>query len=294
MKTSITAIFILAFTPFIYSQKFDIQGHRGCRGLMPENSIPGFIKAIDLGVTTIEMDVVVSADGKIVVSHDPYFNSKICVNELGLPISKKEEKEISLYWLDYEDIKMFDCGVIGNPDFSEQKKISVEKPLLCDVIKQCEEHVKKSGREPISYNIELKSTPSGDNVHHPEPELFTRLVHDGIEDLIPHERVIIQSFDARILQFWRMKYPDYQISYLTSSYKTPEKVIEHLGFKPDIFSPNFKRLDKSSINLWQDQSIKVIPWTVNEVSDMKKLINLGVDGIITDYPNRYFDSIASK
>lgn len=293
-RATTTAIFLVFLTLFAKGQQFDIQGHRGCRGLMPENSLPGFLKAIDLGVSTIELDVVVSADGKIVVSHDHYFSSKFCVNEIGMPISKRQEKEMSIYWMDYEDVKLFDCGSVGNPDFPEQKLMPVEKPLLCDVIKKCEEHAQSTGKNPVNYNIELKSSKSGDNTRHPEPELFTRLVYEGIKELVPTERIIIQSFDPRVLQFWKLKYPDYTLSYLISSSKSPEKVMEKLGFKPDIFSPYFKSLSKTSVDAWHAKSVKVIPWTVNEVTDMKKVIALGVDGLISDYPNRYFESILGK
>jgi glycerophosphoryl diester phosphodiesterase len=276
------------------AQDFDIEGHRGCRGLMPENSIEGFLKAIDLGVTTVEMDVVVSADGQIVVSHDHYFSSDFCVNEVGLPISKKKEKNILLYRMDYEDIKLFDCGIKGNPDFPEQQKISTYKPLLNEVIERCEEYIKDNGKQYIQYNIELKSSKSGDNIRHPNPEVFTRLVHETIENIIEPARVIIQSFDPRILQFWRMRYPDYRISYLTSRGKTPDKVSEELGFKPDIYSPHYKTLKKQIVDEFHAQSIAVVPWTINKVSEMKKVIDMGIDGLITDYPNRYFDSVVSN
>jgi glycerophosphoryl diester phosphodiesterase len=295
MKILISTICILLSFAFLArSQQFDIQGHRGCRGLMPENSIPGFLAAIDIGVTTLEMDVVISADGKVVVSHDPYFSSDFCVNELGLPISKKEERNIAIYDLDYEDVMMFDCGIVGNPNFPGQKRISIAKPLLCDVIEQCEKYVNSRGSSPISYNIELKSRPSGDNVEHPEPELFTRLVYESIKDLVPAERLIIQSFDPRILQFWKLKYPENRLSYLVSSPKEAEKTIELLGFKPDIFSPNFKMLKQKIVDEWHANSVSVIPWTVNEKSDMKKVMALGVDGLITDYPDRYFEFLGEK
>jgi glycerophosphoryl diester phosphodiesterase len=289
-----TTIFVMGFVHFGVSQEFDIQGHRGCRGLMPENSIPGFLKALDLGVTTLEMDVVISADGKVVVSHDPYISSQFCVNELGIPISKKKEKDINIYRLHYDDVKLFDCGIVGNPDFPEQEKISVYKPLLDEVIARCESHIKQSGRSAVRYNIELKSNRAGDNIYQPEPELFTRLVYEVIKDLIPPEMVIIQSFDPRILQLWRMKYPEYKISCLMSGSKTSDKVIEYLGFKPDIFSPNYKQVNQEVVDEWHKLSVKVIPWTVNDVSEMQKLTGMGVDGLITDYPDRYFNSVSPK
>jgi glycerophosphoryl diester phosphodiesterase len=289
-----TTIFVLLIMFTASAQSFDIQGHRGCRGLMPENSIPGFLKALDIGVTTLELDVVISADGKVVVSHDPYMSARFCVNELGVAINKNKEKEINIFRMDYGDVKNFDCGVIGHPDFPEQVKMSVYKPLLTEVIHTCEEHVKNSGRQEVMYNIELKSTPSGDNVYHPEPELFTRLVYDVLKDLLPPERVIIQSFDLRILQFWKMKYPGYQLAFLMSESKSASKVIEQLGFAPDIFSPHFRKVNQSVVDEWHQLSVKVIPWTINDIAEMKKMVALGIDGLITDYPDRYFDQIAGK
>lgn len=294
MKAFFTAILTLTISLNTQSQQFDIQGHRGCRGLMPENSLPGFLKAIDIGVTTLEMDVVISGDGIVVVSHDHYFSSDFCVNEIGYPISKKEQKDLNIYRLNYEDIKMFDCGVLGNPDFPEQKNISTFKPRLDEVIERCEQFIIESGKKPVHYNIELKSSPSGDHIHHPDPELFTRLVHETIHELVPPKRVIIQSFDLRILQFWKMRYPQYRISFLTSSLKKTDKVIEQLGFKPDIFSPHYKLINEKIVGEWHENSVRVVPWTVNKITDMEKIIGYGVDGLITDYPNRYFESINSK
>ena len=277
-----------------HSQTFDIQGHRGCRGLLPENSIQGFIKAIDLGVTTLEMDVVISADGKVVVSHDPYMSSKICVNELGKSISKKEEKDINIFLMDYEDVLLFDCGNIGNPGFPEQEIVSVYKPLLSEVIEECENHVKQNDLIPVSYNIELKSKSSGDHIFHPDPMLFSKLVFLELEEKLPKERITIQSFDMRILQMWKLKYTGYSLALLVEGSKSPKKCLEELGFDPDIFSPYYKMLNSNLVDELHQKSIKVIPWTVNNKSDMQKMVKMGVDGLITDYPNRYFELYPPK
>lgn len=275
-------------------QTLDIQGHRGCRGLMPENSIPGFLKAIDLGVTTLEMDVVISADGKVVVSHDPYISSQCCVNELGIKINKKDEKSINIYMLDYEDIKLFNCGVLDDKNFPEQMKLSVYKPLLSEVLKKCEGYIRSNNKQSVQYNIELKSRPSWDRLYHPEPSLFIRLVQNVLEKNISLDRICIQSFDMRILQFWKMKYPDYQLSFLVSNSKAAAKNIKELGFAPDVYSPNYKNINQKDLAVLQGKNIKVIPWTVNEIKAMKKMIDMGVDGLITDYPNRYFDNFSSN
>lgn len=283
---------LLIFGTAALAQSFDIQGHRGCRGLMPENSIPGFIKAIDLGVTTIEMDVVISGDGKVVVSHDPYISSKFCVNELGREIKKKDEAQINIYNMLYEDILLFDCGAVGNPGFPEQEKLSVSKPLLSEAIAACEDHIKKSGKSPVRYNIELKSRPSWDGIYHPDPNLYTELVFDVIKEAVASERVCIQSFDFRILHYWRLKYPDYTISMLVGNTKSVSKNIEELGFTPEVYSPSYRLVKQKDIDDLHQQSVKVIPWTVNDVKEMQKLIDMGVDGLITDYPNRYFENFA--
>lgn len=296
MKRSVYLSWLLLFffSTISFCQTFDIQGHRGCRGLMPENSIPGFIKAIDLGVTTLEMDVVISADGKVVVSHDPYISSQFCVNELGAGIKKKEEKGINIYKLVYEDIKFFDCGIKGNDKFPEQQKMAVYKPLLSEVFEQCENYIRNNQKKSIQYNIELKSSLSGDHIYHPEPTLFTELVYNEINENINPERICIQSFDMRILQLWKLKYSGYKLSLLISNSKSVSKNIEKLGFTPDVYSPNFKLIKRSEVEALHNKLVKIIPWTVNEIKDMEKMIDMGVDGFITDYPNRYFDNFSSN
>jgi glycerophosphoryl diester phosphodiesterase len=277
----------------VKGQEFDIQGHRGCRGLMPENTIPGFIKAMELGVTTLEMDVVISADHQVVVSHDHYFSSKFCLSEVGSPIEKNGEKSALIYNLDYEDVKLFDCGSIGNPDFPQQMKIAAHKPLLSDVLSECERHLGNTGDFKVCYNIELKSAPSGDNIRHPAPEVFVELVHKVVSEAVPAERVIIQSFDPRVLRVWKKRHPSYQCSFLTSRQKSPEEVMDLLDFKPAIYSPYFKSLRQAMVDDWHSRDVKVIPWTVNKQTDMERIIKLGVDGLISDYPDRYF-SLSNK
>jgi len=287
------SLFVI-YTFSTYGQQFDIQGHRGCRGLMPENSIPGFLKAIELGVSTLEMDVVISADGKVIVSHDPYVSSQFCLDELGKDIKKSEEREINIYRMLYEDLKLFDCGSKGNSEFPEQSRMEVYKPLLSEVLETCENYGKDHGLKPIRYNIEIKCSPSGDLVYHPEPGMFIELVYNVIQGRVPAERVCIQSFDMRVLQLWKSTYPEYTLSYLIGNTKSVSKNLEELGFLPDIYSPNYKLINQKDIEELHEKSVKVIPWTINDISEMKKMVSFGVDGFITDYPNRYFANFPSS
>lgn len=273
------------------STGFDIQGHRGCRGLMPENTLPAFQKALDLGVTTLEMDVVVTRDNQVVVSHEPYFNADYSLGPDGSPVNKKEQKSLLLYQMDYATIRQYDVGSRGNAAYPEQEKIKAYKPLLSEVIHHLESYKKAKNLADFSYSIELKSNPSDYNKSQPEPAHFCNLVQTVLKNTVSNERIVIQSFDFNILQYWKQQikagtYPNCRLSALVENLRSPEKNIADLGFKPDIYSPHFRLVNKSKITRLHELAIKVIPWTVNQPSDIKRLKSWGVDGLITDYPNR--------
>jgi len=269
----------------LQAQQIDIQGHRGARGILPENSIPGFLAALDSGVTTIEMDVVVSKDGLIVVSHEAFMNHDICLDREGNRINKSEEKEHNIYQYNYDEIKKFDCGSIGNPNFPEQQKIKVSKPLLSEVIKAVEIHIKNYTLFEVDYNIEIKSEKSTDNLHHPPTKEFSDLVYEVIDAYLPWERVNIQSFDFRVLKYWHHQYPAVRLAALVANIKSIDTNLANLGFKPEIYSPYYKLLNKRKVRNLHKRGLKVIPWTVNYEKQMKKIMGWGVDGIITDYPH---------
>lgn len=266
--------------------EFDIQGHRGCRGLLPENSLPAFRKALELGVTTLEMDLVISKDKKVIVSHEPYFNHEITLTPEGKEIEEREEKSFNLYCLDHEAIKAFDCGTRIHPRFPGQKKINVYKPLLSDVIELAEAYAEGHGKT-IHYNVEVKSTPEGDNIFHPPVEEFCDLVCEAIGVGGIRERTLIQSFDLRALTYLHTHHPEFSLSLLVENPLSPDFNIRILGFVPQVYSPDFRLVDKALIQYAHDVHMKVIPWTVNDAASVRSLISLGVDGIITDYPDLF-------
>jgi len=272
------------------SQQVDIQGHRGARGMMPENTILAFIYALEQGVTTLELDVVISKDGQVVVSHEPWLSHSICLQPDGSEIKESEEKSFNMYQLNYDQIKQYDCGSKGNSRFPDQEKQSAAKPLLSDVIKAVEKHIKSYTQYEVDYNIELKSNPKGDDNFHPKPEEFSKIVYELIDQYLPWERIVIQSFDFRVLKYWHANYPEVRLAALIENLKSIDSNIKSLGFKPHIFSPNHRLLTKKKVEKLHEDGIKVIPWTVNDVDTMQKLINWGVDGIITDYPNKAADA----
>jgi glycerophosphoryl diester phosphodiesterase len=268
---------------------FDLQGHRGCRGLMPENTIPAMMKALDLGVTTLEMDVVITKDSQVILSHDPYFNHEITTKPDGSLVSEKEEKELNIYKMTYNEVLQFDVGMRRHPRFPEQQKIKATKPLLNTVIDSVENYITSKGIDPIFYNIETKCTPYTDRLYHPEPFQFIELLMEIINEKKLHKRVIIQSFDIRTLQYLHEHYPAIKTSLLIEDFDK-RGVKDHLrvlGFLPDIYSPHYSLVSDSLVNHCHEKSVKVIPWTVNELDTMVKLKAIGVDGIISDYRNLF-------
>jgi len=273
-----------------FSQKklptFDVQGHRGARGLRPENTIPAFITALDSGVTTVEMDLAITKDGQIIVSHEPWMSSAICLDSSGYTFTKKEEKHFNIYKMTYEEIKQFDCGSLGNSRFPDQQKISAVKPLLADVIVAIENHIKSYTRFEVDYNIEIKSDDDGDGKFHPAPAEFSDMVYNLLDEYLPMDRVIIQSFDFRVLKYWHEKYPNIKLAMLVEDKNSVESHLNELGFNPTIYSPYYRNINQVEVKELHNKNIKVIPWTVNEISEMLALKGMGVDGFITDYPNR--------
>jgi len=268
---------------------FDKQGHRGARGLMPENTIPAMIRALELGVTTLEMDVVISGDGKVVVSHDPYFSSLISTKPDGSPVMHAEERNHILYAMDYADIRKWDVGLKPHLLFPRQAKIAAYKPLLEELVDSVEAYVKQRNLSPPQYNIETKCSPAGDGKYHPPPAEFIRLLMDVVNRKGIGERTIIQSFDERTLAIVHRDHANIRTAFLVEGSRkgTIQEQLEQLTFTPDIYSPEFRLVTQDMVRFCHGKGIKVIPWTVNDLTMINKLRELGVDGIITDYPDLF-------
>jgi glycerophosphoryl diester phosphodiesterase len=272
-------------------KKIDIQGHRGARGLFPENTVTSFIEAIKLGVDTLEMDVVISKDLQVVVSHEAWMNDIFCTRPDGKEVEGNSKDKYNLYKMTYAEIEKYDCGIRGNKEFLLQKKIAEHKPLLGDVIKKVEAFTRENKLYPIKYNIEIKSEEREDNLFNPEPKTFVELVYNEIEKHEIIKRTNLQSFDVRILQEIKKKDSIIQIALLVENEDGLEINLQRLGFIPNTYSPDFYLVNDVLIKQVHAKNIKLIPWTVNEITDIKKLIALDVDGIISDYPDRVIETI---
>jgi len=270
-------------------RSIDWQGHRGCRGLYPENTIQAMLKAIDLGVSTLELDVVITKDKQVILSHEPFMSAEISTNPEGKSITASEEKTYNIYQLDYAAIQTWDVGLKPHPRFPQQEKTPAKKPLLTDVIDAVEAYTRMHNIPPVQYNIETKSDPEGDDIFHPKPAEFVNLLLAVIEHKGITPRTIIQSFDVRTIQLVHTQYPELKTAFLVenTSAKELNTQLKTLGFIPTIFSPAYQFVDQKLVNSCHKKGMQVIVWTVNTLPEMQKMLDLGVDGIISDYPNLF-------
>lgn len=269
----------------VRAQEIDIQGHRGGRGLMPENSIPAFIRAIDEGVTTLELDVVITSDRRVLVSHEPFMSADICLTPLGEEIKKSEQEDYNIFQMTAAETTLYDCGSKGNPRFPDQQKMTVVKPLLVEVIDSVESYLAARKLPNVNYNIEIKSSEAGDDVFHPSFDKFSDIVYGLLSSRLPAFRYTIQCFDFRVLKYFHESYKEVKLVALVENEKGVEANIASIGFIPQAYSPYHVLLTEDDVALCHEKGMKVIPWTVNDRKTMEKLVGWGVDGIITDYPN---------
>jgi len=279
-------LFLIACLPMTAFAQFsyDLQGHRGSRGLMPENTIAAMIKALDLGVTTLELDLAVTKDGEVILSHEPYMNPQICWTPAGMEIDSQDHS-YNLYQMTYREILAFDCGSKVHSGYPQQVKFFAAKPLLKDVFSITEKYAKDMNLPAPHYNIEIKSSPDGDGIYHPEVAEFSEKVIKVVGETVGWERVNIQSFDFRVLKYIHATYPQVPLAMLVENAANYEEYLADLDFQPEIYSPYFLALQPEAVESLQGRGMKVIPWTVNTTEQMEKLLEMGVDGIITDYPN---------
>jgi len=287
MKKSIVLLLTILLAINVQAQDFDKQGNRGARGLAPENTIEGMLRALDLGATTIGMNVVISKDSQVVLSHEPYFNNEISLTPAGKDISLKQEQSYNMYQMDYAQIRKFDVGSKVHKRFPGQQKYEAYKPLLTEVIDAVEAYVKLHKLPKPTYGIEIKTVRKGDGIFHPEPAEFSQLVMDVVNAKKMAKRTIIQAFDIRSLQYVHEKYPKVKTALMIDEKVDFENNIADLGFNPTVYSPYAVLVGKGLVDRCHAAGIKIVPWTVNSLKDMNYMVGLGVDGIITDFPNLF-------
>ena len=287
---------------------FDLQGHRGARGLMPENTLPAFARALEIGVTTLELDLAMSRDREVVVMHNPRFEPALTRDQRGAWLEKASP---SIHSMNLAQIKTYDVGRLNPASkyaerYPQQQAIDGTRvPTLGEVF----DLVQNSGNQRVGFNIEIKINPERPGITWP-PQEFARAVLDVIHRHGMQQRVVVQSFDWRVLRAVQEMAPNLKTSYLTASqdwldnlqagYPGPSPWLAGLDIDDfngnvaraisaaggNIWSPFHREVSAESIRQARKRGLKVLVWTVNEPVRMLELIEMGVDGIITDYPNR--------
>ena len=256
-----------------------IFGHRGCRGILPENSIEGFQKAIDLGVDGIEFDVVVNKDKQVVISHEPYMEQKYCL----MPDRGKIKygKELNLFQMTQMEIEQFDCGSLYHPNFSEQKKLKTHKPLLQEVFS-------KIDFSEVMILFEIKSEKRYYGKYQPQPDEYVDIILKEVSNYVHRKNIVFMSFDANIINELHNKAPQYKLVYLTySPFKSVKNSIKDLTIPPYAIGIYHPTISKREIKKAHELGIEVFAWTVNNCKDFERLKRYGIDGIITDYPGAF-------
>jgi glycerophosphoryl diester phosphodiesterase len=285
---------------------FDLQGHRGARGLAPENTLAAFATGLSLGMTTLELDTGITKDGVVVIAHDMELNPDITRDKNGAWLSARGP---AIHSLTYTELQQYDVGRIKpgtdySRQFPEQKAADGSRiPRLADLFAL----VKKAGNGEVRFNIETKLSPLAP-ANAPDPELFAQTLLEVIRDAGMTARVTIQSFDWRTLQVVQKIAPEVPTVYLSvqsrffdniladkgggspwtagiqyKEHGSVPKMVKAAGGK--FWSPFFGNLTESSAKEAKDMGIRVVVWTVNDPTQINKMIELGVDGIITDRPD---------
>lgn len=262
------------------------EGHRGTRGLMPENTIPAMRKGLEMGASFIEVDVYTSKDGKVIISHDYAVNADHTLDPQGKQMTKEEAAKFIFHQMNYEDIKKFDVGSMVYKPYPRQQKMKVSIPLLSDLIDSVELFTRLNSMPGAIYNIELKNDPKYDGVYNATPSELVEATMKVVKSKNIGNRFYIQSFDFRPLQYVHKTYPNVTVGFLTNDTKMDfDANTEKLGFLPQVYSPVFTMVTPELISKAHAKKIRLVPWTVNTKEDMQRMISLGVDGIITDYPD---------
>lgn len=311
MKHALFTGIFLVLGQLYSSQSFDNQAHRGGKSLYPENTIPAMKNALKMNVTTLEMDLAITKDKKVILSHDAFLSPELVTKPDGTHIPKDSGFYYKIYDMPYSKIKTFDVGLKKLNNYPDQKKMKAQKPLFSDVIDACEAYARELKRPLPFYNIETKTRPFSDNIFHPEPKEFVDLMMKIIVEKKIQDRVIIQSFDPRTLEILHKEYPKIMTALLVE--KVDDKKLaqqqayfknipvekfkmypnhlngvagdmKFLSFTPTIYSPEHSLVTPQLVKECHSLGMKVIPWTVNTKERLKELKEMGIDGIISDDP----------
>ena len=284
---------------------FDLEAHRGGRALLPENTLPAFASALSMGVDTLELDVGVTADDEVILSHERGLNPDIARGPDGAYITPPGTPFVKLR---LDEVRTYDVGQI-RPDSAYAKQFPNQQPVpgtRIPTLRELFALVRKSGNTRVRFNIETKINPN-----HPDetldPQAFVAKLIEVTETEGFSDRVMIQSFDWRTLQLVQQQAPKIPTAYLTlqrgsaptialdkaTNWTAGFSPADHGGSLPRtikaaggaIWSPHFGDVTAALVSEARGLGLRVVVWTVNKPEDMARMIELGVDGIISDRPD---------
>jgi glycerophosphoryl diester phosphodiesterase len=303
-------VLCLASAALCNANAFDLQGHRGARGMAPENTLAGFRQALAAGVTTLELDVGVTRDGQVVIAHDPRLNPDLTRDASGAWIATPGP---ALQTLTLAELQRFDVGRLKPgtkyaQSFADQQAADGERVPTLEALFQ----LVRTSAVPVRFNIETKLSPLTPELA-PEPDTFARALLDVVQRHGLAERVTVQSFDWRTLQAVRRLAPALPIAALTARLPSIDNLADprwtaglrlqdHGGSVPRLvkalgartWSPFHGDLTEAQLAEAHALGLKVIPWTVNESERIDRLIGWGVDGLISDHPLRVREAMARR
>lgn len=278
-----------------FSFRPEVHGHRGCRGLRPENTLPAFLHALALGVDALELDVVLSQDGQVVVAHEPWLSSALGTGPQGQLLTLESAARYNLHQMPYADIRRCEVGRVPHPRFPEQLAVPTYRPLLAEVLRATEAACAATGRAAVRYAIELKSQSAADGISQPPPRQFLSAVLYELQTAAVLDRVTLLCFDQRILQLARTLVPFVPLCLLAED-STPAPVLfQWLGFVPDTFGPLYTLLDTELVTELRllYPMLRLVPWTVNDPAALRQVLSWQVEGITTDYPDRLLNLLGA-
>jgi len=257
---------------------FDLQGHRGTRGHLPENTLPSFARAVEMGVDTLEMDVGVTRDGVVVIHHDRRLNPDV---------ARKDGKWVQapaplIHDLNFSELQQYDVGRI-RPNSEYATRFPHQKPIDGTAIPRLADLFANMKGNTVRFNIETKLVPNAPDETLP-PEPFARALIAEVRKAGMEKRTTIQSFDFRTLKIVEREAPEIATAYLTEGKHSDPAKVREAGAR--LWSPNFKDLDAAKVAQARKLGLRIVAWTVNEPDDIRHVLGLKLDGLISDYPDR--------
>lgn len=254
----------------------EVHGHRGCRGNFPANTLPAFLYATGAGCQWIELDVVITGDNEVLVSHEPWMDHHTCLSPEGQPLNEAEGRAANIHRMPLAEAQQYK---VQGPDNS-----MAHKPTLAEVVHAVHRHAAAAGKRAPRFNIEVKSDPTLYGTFQPQPDELARRVLQEITVLGIKGRCLVQCFDPAVLNAMHQQEPAVPLALLVEHDLGLEASLAALRFSPAYYSPALRLVDEALVHALRRKGIGLLVWTVNEPADMRRMFALGIDGLITDEP----------